>query len=63
MGIGEWIALGSSIATLIDFMHRPPKPHCPKCGIPMDNPGTRYSRCIKCGQRIDWYMKDGKGSR
>lgn len=45
-----------SLLYFADMASRPPQPQCPSCGIPMYNPGTRYSRCVQCNQKIDWYV-------
>ena len=55
--IGALVGLVTGVLYIKDAMDKPPVPRCPGCNIPLTVPGTRYSKCVRCGRLIDWRVK------
>lgn len=60
----NWISKAALVVGLISsglyiYSHwnQPPVPKCPQCRLSQNIPGTRYSKCVRCGQLIDWRVK------
>jgi len=57
----EKLAIGigvlASVLSIRQMMATPPVPRCPKCNTPQNPPPTRYGKCPKCGQIMDWRVK------
>jgi len=52
------VGFTSGILSIWDrFVNRPPTPRCPTCRTALYNPATRYSKCPRCGQLLDWKVR------
>jgi hypothetical protein len=60
----SWMSKTAMIVGLLSsgmFIHSlltaPKVPKCPQCGLSQSNPGDRFSKCMSCGQLMDWKVR------